>query len=74
MTDGTNGSRLRVAVLFGGRSAEHDVSIMSATNAVRALDPEKYDVLPVFVTRDGIWLESRFEGGELARPDDEGHA
>jgi D-alanine-D-alanine ligase len=71
MTDGTNdGSRLRVAVLFGGRSAEHDVSIMSATNAVRALDPEKYDVLPVFVTRDGIWLESCFEGGELARPDD----
>ena len=70
MARGANGSRLRVAVLFGGRSAEHDVSIMSATNAVRALDPEKYDVLPVFVTRDGVWLLSRFEGGELARPED----
>jgi len=68
MTDAGNGSRLRVAVLFGGRSAEHDVSIMSATNAVRALDPEKYDVLPVFVTRDGVWLLSRLEGGDLARP------
>lgn len=70
MTQRVNGSRLRVAVLFGGRSAEHDVSIMSATNAVRALDPEKYDVLSVFVTRDGVWLLSRFEGGELARPED----
>ena len=63
-----NGSRLRVAVLFGGRSAEHDVSIMSATNAARALDPAKYDLLPVFVTREGAWLLSRFENGELARP------
>lgn len=68
MTKATGEPRLRVAVLFGGRSAEHDVSIMSATNAVRALDPEKYDVLPVFVTRDGVWLQSRFEGGELERP------
>lgn len=68
MTSGGAGSRLRVAVLFGGRSAEHDVSVMSATNAVRALDPEKYDVLPVFVTRDGVWLLSRLEDGGLARP------
>jgi D-alanine-D-alanine ligase len=68
MMQGTNGSRLRVAVLFGGRSAEHDVSIMSATNAVRALDPGRYDVLPVFVRRDGVWLLSRFENGDLARP------
>lgn len=70
MTGGGAGSRLRVAVLFGGRSAEHDVSIMSATNAVRALDPEKYDVLPVFVTRAGVWLLSRLEDGDLARPDE----
>jgi len=69
MTKGANGSRLRVAVLFGGRSAEHEVSILSATNTVRALDPEKYDVLPVFVTRDGEWLLSRFENGDLTRPD-----
>ncbi len=61
-------SRLRIAVLFGGRSAEHDVSVLSATNAVRAMDPEKYDVVPVFVTREGTWLLSHFENGELARP------
>lgn len=68
MTEREDGSRLRVAVLFGGRSAEHDVSIMSATNVTRALDPAKYDVVPVFVTRDGAWLASRVENGELERP------
>ena len=61
-------SRLRIAVLFGGRSSEHDVSVMSATNVMRALDPKRYDPVPVFVTREGLWLLSRFDGGELARP------
>ncbi|MBP2542652.1 D-alanine-D-alanine ligase [Agrobacterium tumefaciens] len=60
--------RLRIAVLFGGRSAEHDVSVMSATNVIRALEPSKYEVVPIFVTREGEWLLSRFEDGVLARP------
>lgn len=62
------GNKLRMAVLFGGRSAEHDVSVMSATNVVAALDPGKYDVLPVFIARDGRWLASRFEAGKLVQP------
>jgi D-alanine-D-alanine ligase len=61
-------NRLRIAVLFGGRSAEHDVSVLSATNVMGALDPEKYDAVPVFVTREGQWLLSSFEGGTLAKP------
>ncbi|TKT81272.1 D-alanine--D-alanine ligase family protein [Aquamicrobium sp. LC103] len=61
-------TRLRIAVLFGGRSAEHDVSVLSATNVMRALDPAKYDAIPVFVTRDGRWLLAGFEDGALARP------
>lgn len=64
----TSPNRLRIAVLFGGRSAEHDVSVLSATNVVRALEPEKYDAVPVFVTRDGQWLLSGFEDGALAKP------
>lgn len=48
--------RLRVAILFGGRSPEHDVSILSATNVVSALDAERYDVQPIFVTREGQWM------------------
>lgn len=60
--------RLRLAVLFGGRSSEHDVSVMSATNVMAALDPAKYDAVPVFVTREGRWLLSSFEQGVLAWP------
>lgn len=49
-------SKLRVAVLFGGRSAEHDVSILSARNVFKALDTEKYDVVPILIDRQGQWL------------------
>lgn len=63
-------ARLRIAVLFGGRSSEHDVSIMSATNVVAALDPGKYDVVPVFITRDGRWRLAGFEHGRLTAPTD----
>jgi D-alanine-D-alanine ligase len=48
--------RLRVAVLFGGRSAEHEVSIASAASVIRALNPAKYDVLPIGISKDGKWL------------------
>lgn len=61
--------KLRIAVLYGGRSAEHDVSVMSATNVMRALDPDRYDALPVYVTREGKWLVSHLEGGRLDRPE-----
>ncbi len=60
--------RLRVAVLFGGRSAEHDVSVLSAANVMRALDPARYDAVPIFVTRDGRWLVSSYEDATLATP------
>ena len=49
-------NRLRIAVLFGGRSAEHDVSIMSASNVVKAIDAAKYEVVPIGIARDGRWL------------------
>jgi len=62
--------RLRIGVLFGGRSAEHEVSLLSATNVMAALDPAKYDAIPIFVTREGQWLLSRFKDGALATPSD----
>ena len=61
-------TRLRIGVLFGGRSAEHDVSVMSATNVMRALDPARYEAVPVFITREGQWLLSSFEDSILAKP------
>lgn len=45
-----------VAVLFGGQSGEHEVSLVSARAVIDALDPAKYDVLPVGITREGRWL------------------
>lgn len=64
----TPAGRLRIAVLFGGRSAEHDVSVLSATNVMRALDPQKYEAVPIYVTRAGQWLLSRYQDGALAKP------
>ena len=49
-------NKLRIAVLFGGRSGEHDVSLMSARSVISALDPEKYEVTQVGITLDGEWL------------------
>ena len=57
--------RLRVALLFGGRSAEHDVSVLSAGNVFRALDPARYDAVPIGITRSGAWLLCSVEGGKF---------
>lgn len=48
--------KVRVAVLFGGQSSEHDVSLRSAETVIGALDPDRYDVVPIGITREGRWL------------------
>ena len=48
--------RLRVAVIFGGRSAEHEVSLQSARNVVAALDPAKYEAVLIGIDREGRWF------------------
>jgi D-alanine-D-alanine ligase len=58
--------RPRVAVVFGGRSSEHSISCISAGSVIAALDPEKYDVIPVGVTPDGHWVLESAEPGHLA--------
>ncbi|HXX19254.1 MAG TPA: D-alanine--D-alanine ligase family protein [Candidatus Acidoferrum sp.] len=52
----TSNKRLRVGVIFGGRSGEHEVSLASAASVIRALDPEKYEAVPIGITKDGRWL------------------
>ncbi len=52
----TDKKRLRVGVLFGGRSGEHEVSLISAASVIQALDPEKYEAVPIGITKDGRWL------------------
>ncbi len=49
-------SKLRVAVLFGGRSGEHEVSVRSAASVVAALDRLRYEVIPCAITKSGEWL------------------
>jgi D-alanine-D-alanine ligase len=50
--------KLRVGVIFGGRSGEHEVSLVSAGSVLQALDPAKYDVVPIGITRAGRWISS----------------
>jgi D-alanine-D-alanine ligase len=52
----TSSKRLRIGVLFGGRSGEHEVSLASAASVLRALDPEKYEAVPIGISKDGRWL------------------
>jgi D-alanine-D-alanine ligase len=51
-------SKLTVGVIFGGRSAEHEVSLVSAASIIGALDREKYDVVPIGITPQGTWISS----------------
>jgi D-alanine-D-alanine ligase len=48
--------KVRVGVLFGGRSGEHEVSLLSAASVVNAIDKSKYEVVPIGITKDGRWL------------------
>jgi D-alanine-D-alanine ligase len=51
-------TKTRLVVLFGGQSAEHEVSCISAVHVLKALDPSRYDVLPIGITQDGVWVKS----------------
>jgi D-alanine-D-alanine ligase len=55
---GDRDSRIRLVVLFGGRSAEHDVSCVSARHVIAAVDPARYDIEPIGITRDGEWVRA----------------
>jgi D-alanine-D-alanine ligase len=47
--------RIRLGILFGGRSGEHEISLISAASVLKALDPAKYEAVPIGITRDGQW-------------------
>jgi D-alanine-D-alanine ligase len=58
-------TRLRVGVIFGGRSGEHEVSLASAASVLKALDREKYEVVPIGITPEGRWISSTEALGKL---------
>src|SRR5213079_1625760 len=59
--------RVRVAVLAGGRSSEHEISLASARSVLEALDPEVFDVVTVAIGRDGRWELGTGRGGSVAQ-------
>ena len=56
---------LKLAVIYGGMSTEHDVSMVSGKNVIDNLDREKYEIYPVEITKEGIWKR---EGKDAAVP------
>ena len=68
--------KLRVGVVFGGRSGEHEVSLASARSIMAVMDRDKYDIVPIGITHDGRWLTSGdplaalAAGGQIAAPVD----
>ena len=46
----------RIGIIFGGKSGEHEVSLLSAASVIRAIDKEKYDLFYIGITRKGEWL------------------
>jgi len=65
--------KLRVGILFGGRSGEHEVSLLSAASVLKAIDKDKYDVVPIGITKEGRWLtaehaENLLEGKPIHQP------
>ena len=69
MTD--NGRKLKLAILFGGRSGEHEVSLMSAASVLKVIDRDKYEVIEIGITHAGAWLTGpavlhAFNSGNLA--------
>jgi len=50
--------KLKIGVIFGGRSAEHEVSLVSAASVIKNLDKSKYEVIPIGITKEGRWLSS----------------
>lgn len=61
-------NKLRIAVLFGGQSAEHDISLMSAKNVINALDPKKYDIIPIGIDRHGKMYIQQLSMFKLNQP------
>ena len=53
--------KTNVGVFFGGRSVEHEISVLSALQAINAFDKEKYEVIPIYISKEGKW----FTGPEL---------
>jgi D-alanine-D-alanine ligase len=67
----TPGDRIRLVVIFGGQSAEHEVSLVTARHVLAATDQDRYDIQPIGITRDGRWVAADDAARALAKGPDE---
>ena len=51
--------RIKLGVVFGGETVEHEISVISAVQAMNALDSEKYDIIPIYIAKDRIWYTGK---------------
>jgi D-alanine-D-alanine ligase len=65
--------KIRVGVLFGGRSGEHEVSLLSAASVIQAIDKSKFEVIPIGITKEGKWLTSAHAERLLSGKTDDHH-
>src|SRR3954470_5489651 len=63
--------KIRIGVVFGGRSGEHEVSIRSAKTVIEQADKDKYEVIPIAITKEGNWLNPVESLGLLPPPTQE---
>jgi D-alanine-D-alanine ligase len=61
-------ARRRVAILMGGKSSEHEISLASARSVIEALDPGRYEVVPIEIGRDGRWALGTGSSGHVPEP------
>ena len=47
--------KIKLGVIFGGETVEHEVSIISALQAIKSIDKDKYDVVPIYISKDRTW-------------------
>ena len=61
--------KIILAILYGGRSAEHEVSVVSARSMMAAVDPTRYDIVPIAITKQGRWLLPAISPAQLTAPE-----
>ena len=61
--------KIKLGVIFGGQTVEHEVSIISAVQAMKAMDKDKYEIIPIYVTKDLEWYTEIQTGGATVAGD-----
>ena len=51
--------KVKVGVIFGGETVEHEISIITAVQAMKYIDPEKYEIVPNYISKDRIWYTGK---------------